>query len=74
MPVFQRDGTYVVYLGGWKKHIALYPIPKGSAAFEKAVAPYRDEKATLRFPLDRPIPHALVARVVRARLKELAAR
>jgi uncharacterized protein YdhG (YjbR/CyaY superfamily) len=72
MPTFFMDGAYIVYLAGWKKHIALYPIPSGSPAFEKAVAPWRDEKSTLRFPLDRPVPHALIKRVVRARLKELA--
>lgn len=73
MPVFLIEGTYIVYLAGWKKHIALYPIPAGTAAFQRAVAPWRDEKSTLRFPLDTPIPHGLIERVVRARLRELAA-
>ena len=68
---FFVDGAYIVYLAGWKSHIALYPIPKGNDIFEAAVAPYRDEKSTLRFPLDRPIPYPLIDRLVRARLQEL---
>jgi uncharacterized protein YdhG (YjbR/CyaY superfamily) len=27
MPVFTIDGIYLVYLGAWKHHIGLYPIP-----------------------------------------------
>ena len=31
---FFIGAQHVVYLGGWKHHISLYPIPKGTAAFE----------------------------------------
>jgi uncharacterized protein YdhG (YjbR/CyaY superfamily) len=71
MAGFLLDGVYVVYIAGWKKHIGLYPIPKGTPALQKALAPYRDAKATLRFPIDKPVPLPLVARLVRARVKEL---
>jgi uncharacterized protein YdhG (YjbR/CyaY superfamily) len=74
LAAFMQGGTYIVYLAGWKTHIAVYPIPDGSEAFLKAIEPWRDEKSTLRFPLDRPIPYQVIDRLVRARLQELQAK
>jgi uncharacterized protein YdhG (YjbR/CyaY superfamily) len=62
---------HLVYLGGWKRHLALYPVPRGTAAFEREAALYRDAKSTLRFPLDAPMPLGFVTRLVKTRLKEL---
>ena len=31
---------------------------------------YAGEKGNLRFPLDQPIPYALIARIVRLRVKQ----
>jgi uncharacterized protein YdhG (YjbR/CyaY superfamily) len=58
-------GTPVLYYAGWKKHVSLYPVPAGDAAFERAVAPYRSGKSTLKFPLSRPVPYGLIAEVAR---------
>lgn len=69
IPSFALDGRYVVYFSGWKQHIAVYPIPTGDAALDRELAPFRAGKGTLRFPLDRPIPTALIGRVA-ARLLE----
>ncbi|MDB5542344.1 MAG: hypothetical protein JWQ89_4071 [Devosia sp.] len=70
---FKQAGTYVIYFAGWKKHLSVYPIPRGDPALEADLAPYREAKGTLRFPLDRPVPLDLVRRVVAARLAEIAA-
>lgn len=73
MPAFKWQGKYLIHLGAWKKHIGLYPIPKGTAAFEKQVAPYVTGKGTVRLPLEAPIPHDLVRVMVRLRMKEISA-
>ena len=39
-------------------------------ALEKAVARYAGEKGNLRFPLDEPIPYALIARIVKLRARQ----
>jgi uncharacterized protein YdhG (YjbR/CyaY superfamily) len=31
---------------------------------------YEGEKGNLRFPLDKPIPYALISRIVKARVRE----
>jgi hypothetical protein len=46
----------------------VYPPVRGDAALEKAVAPYAGPKGNLQFPLDRRIPYALIARIVKSRM------
>lgn len=69
MPTITLDGRRLVYFAGWEKHVAVYPIPEGDAAFERALAPYRRSKGTLHFQLDEPIPCPLIARVVQLLVK-----
>jgi uncharacterized protein YdhG (YjbR/CyaY superfamily) len=68
IPTVRRDGRAVVHYAGWKKHVSLYPVPDTSQepddALERELAPYLAGKGTLKFPLDRPLPRELVARVV----------
>ncbi|MGZ8524489.1 MAG: iron chaperone [Chitinophagaceae bacterium] len=70
IPAFILNKTYLVYFAGYKHHISLYPAPKGNEAFEKEIAGYRSGKGTIQFPLDKPLPLALVTKIVRYNLKE----
>lgn len=74
IPVFKMNGTYVIYFAGYKRHVSLYPIPKGDAALRKELAPYEAGKGTLRFSLDDRLPVGLITRVAKAGLKENAER
>jgi len=58
-----------VYFAAFKNHIGFYP-PIGGQKLKKAVAIYAGEKGNLRFPLDQPIPYALIRRIVKVRVKE----
>lgn len=69
MPAFKLNGV-LVYFAAWKKHIGLYPPISGDKALEKAVARYAGPKGNLQFPLDEPIPHDLVAQIVKLRVKQ----
>ncbi len=69
IPAFTLDDRYVVYFSGWKRHVAVYPIPAADPELERDIAPYRAGKGTLRFPLDRPMPLELIGRIA-ARLVE----
>ena len=64
MPTFTLGGKHLVYVAAWKRHISVYPVPTGEAAFERDIAPYRAAKGTLRFPLNEPIPYDLIDRVM----------
>ena len=73
MPAFRQHGI-LVYFAAWKKHIGLYPPVSGDAAIEKAVARYAGPKGNLQFPLDEPMPLALIERIVKLRVKQDAAK
>jgi uncharacterized protein YdhG (YjbR/CyaY superfamily) len=66
IPTITLDGKYLLYFSGWKEHIALYPIPPLDDDLAAAITPYRSGKGTLKFPLDKPIPHDLIARLTQA--------
>jgi uncharacterized protein YdhG (YjbR/CyaY superfamily) len=75
IPTFNLNGRYLVYFAGWKKHIAFYPVTGGMAnEFGKSLEPYQSGKATLQFPLDKPMPRNLIRRIVKFRMKELSGR
>ncbi len=69
MPAFRLSGV-LVYFAAWKKHIGLYPPIAGDEELQQAVAPYAGEKGNLQFPLDQPIPYALIKRIVNLRVKQ----
>jgi uncharacterized protein YdhG (YjbR/CyaY superfamily) len=69
IPTFKLNGRSLVYFSAWKTHLAIYPIPRGDAAFRKKIAPHVAGKGTLRFASDRPLPLALIRDVVRSHLR-----
>ena len=60
---FTLDGRSFIYLAGWRRHIAVYPVPPLDEELEREVAPYRAARSTLRFPLGQPIPYDLIERL-----------
>jgi len=68
MPAFTLDGA-LVYFAAFKKHIGFYPPVRDEKLMVEASA-YAGEKGNLRFPLDEPIPYALISKLVKARVRE----
>lgn len=64
IPTLRRGDRRVVHYAGWKRHVGLYPVPEGDEGLGREMAPYVAGKGTLKFPLDRPLPHDLIARIV----------
>ena len=73
MPAFTLEGS-LVYFAAFKNHIGLYPRPTAIKKFKRELSPYEGAKGTVRFPLDKPIPLALISKIVKFRVKENLAR
>jgi uncharacterized protein YdhG (YjbR/CyaY superfamily) len=75
IPTYKRDGQYVVYFAGWKKHWSLYPVTERVRAnLASELAAYELSKGTVRFPLADPVPAKLVERIVRELARAAEAR
>jgi len=69
MPTFRLEGN-LVHFAAFKNHIGLYPTPSGTERFRKELSSYETGKGSIRFPLDKPIPYDLIAKIVKFRVKE----
>jgi len=63
MPAF-RLGKVFLYFASFKDHIGIYPPLRADADLIRELGPFRGPKGNLSFPLSRPLPKALVKRVV----------
>jgi uncharacterized protein YdhG (YjbR/CyaY superfamily) len=64
----------LVHFAGYARHVGFYPTPSAIAAFEPELADYVWAKGSVQFPLDRPLPHDLVRRMVEFRVNEIRTR
>ena len=71
MPTFTQHGN-LVHFAAYKNHIGFYPASSAIAKFRKELSQYEGSKGTVRFPLDEPIPYALIGEIVKFRVEENA--
>lgn len=62
MPAF-RKGRVFIYFAAFKAHVGIFPPVKGDPKLQAALERYRGPKGNLRFPMDEPMPYALIRRV-----------
>ena len=73
MPTFFWKGN-LVYFAAFKNHIGFYPLPHVLTSFQEELKKYKTGKGSVQFPLDQPLPADLIARIVKFRLEENAAK
>lgn len=72
IPAYKLNGAPVLYLAGWKRHLSLYPASDQLVeALKDELAPFKVEKATIRFPLSQPVPVTLIERIAKLRADEV---
>ncbi len=74
LPAFRLDGRMLVAFGATANHCAFYPMSSSTVeAFKEELKAYKTSKGTIRFQADKPLPAALVRKLVKARIAENAA-
>ncbi len=70
IPAF-RQKKIIVWYAAFSAHCSLFPTAVVIEEFRKELKNYTISKGTIQFPLDQPLPSALIKRIVKARLAEL---
>ena len=75
MPMFKYRGRRLVAIAAFQNHCSMFPMSKAVIAAHRDALGERDtSKGTIRFPPEKPLSDALVKKIVKARIKENAAR
>jgi len=69
IPAFARDGV-IVWYAAFADHVSVFPRGSVLARFKDELTGFKTSKGTVQFPLDKPLPTALIKRIVKARLAE----
>jgi len=71
MPAFRLEGEVIAGFAAFKSHLSYLPH-SGSVLSELRddLAGYKSTPGSLHFPVDRPLPEALVKKLIAVRLKE----
>jgi uncharacterized protein YdhG (YjbR/CyaY superfamily) len=70
MPMFKYNGMLVGY-AAFKNHCSLFPTGSGVIEkFAKELKDYSTNRGTIRFPPDKPIPDAIIKKIVKVRIAE----
>lgn len=70
MPTFKYNGSLLAF-GAFKNHCSLFPMSLAViAAFKKELKDFPTSKGTIHFPWDKPLPAALLKKIVKARIAQ----
>ena len=74
IPAFKIEGPkyrgMLVWFAAFSDHCSFFPTASVIKAFKKELQSYRISKGTIQFTVDKPLPTALVKKMVKARLAE----
>lgn len=71
IPTFKLDGKNLVHFAAFPHHIGFYATPDGHASFEAELSTYKQGKGSVQFPLNKPMPLDLIARIVTYRVTQI---
>jgi uncharacterized protein YdhG (YjbR/CyaY superfamily) len=69
IPAFKHN-VVLVWFAAFSKHCSLFPTAAVIEAFQKELKVYTTSKGTIQFPNDKPLPTALVKKLVKARVSQ----
>ena len=69
IPMYKQHGMLVGF-AAFKNHCSFFPGAKPVATYRDELKDYETSKGTIRFPIGKPLPAALVKKLVKARIAE----
>lgn len=69
MPYYNYNGA-LVWFAAFKNHIGFFIRPPIIQEHKHELKAYETTKATVRFPIDKPLPVALIRKLVKARISK----
>ena len=70
IPAFKHKGV-LVWFAAFSKHCSLFPGSSVIGAFQNELKDFKTSKGTIQFPVDKPLPVALVKKLVKARIAQI---
>ncbi len=70
MPAFKHKKV-LVWFAAFSNHCSLFPTPSVVEAFKDELKDFSISKGTIQFSTDKPLPSALVKKLVKARLAQV---
>lgn len=70
IPAFKYKGVLVWY-AAFAKHCSLFPTAAVIDKFKNELKSYSISKGTIQFPVDKPLPAALVKKIMKARVAQV---
>jgi uncharacterized protein YdhG (YjbR/CyaY superfamily) len=67
IPAFKRE-VVLIWFAAFAKHCSLFPTSAVIEDFKAELRGFSTSKGTIHFPIDKPLPTALVKRIVKARV------
>ena len=74
IPALRHPDGVVVYYAAMKSHLSFFPTSHPIEVCARDLEGYATSRGTIRFPIDEPLPPALVKKLVRVRLEDMARR
>ncbi len=69
IPTFKYNGP-LVWFAAFSNHCSLFPTASVIEAFKSELKDFQTSKGTIHFPVDKPLPAALVKKMVKARIAQ----
>src|SRR5712692_6652250 len=69
MPAFKHKGV-LVWFAAFSKHCSLFPTASVIEAFKNEFKGFSTSKGTIHFPTNKPLPTALIKKLLKARLAQ----
>ena len=70
IPAFKHNGV-LVWFAAFSNHCSLFPTAAVIEKFKNELKRYTISKGTIQFPTDKPLPAALVKKMVKARVAQV---